>query len=136
LNLDDDVDDVVYNNQQLYEFPTVPAQFSLDIYQPFTEYLLSKFEDEEEINHNRQKELDYVFSLGIEKAKKEFEFEMYPILFEGKKPRADVMDKLVRIAKEFQSTPGYPLIKSLTITGIINRLSGSNESIRFHKHKW
>ncbi len=124
MKLDDDDD---ANNQQLYEFPTVPAQFSLDIYEPFNAYLQSKYVDQEEISHNRQEELDYVFSLGIEKAKKEFEFEKYPILFEGKKPRGDEMNKLVRIAKEFKSYPGYPIIKSMSIANIVNRIIDSSD---------
>ena len=135
MNIDDDVD--VANNQQLYEFPTIPAQFSLDIYKQFTEYLVSKYEDDiEKTNHNRQKELDYVYSLGTEKAKKESEFERYPILFEGKPPRADVMKKLVTIAKEFQSYPDYPIIKSMTITNIIDRVMDSKDKRtkrKYHK---
>jgi hypothetical protein len=135
LNLDnDDVD--VANNQQLCEFPTVPAQFSLDIYQPFTAYLQSKYGDEEEINLNRQEELDYVLSLGIEKAKEKLQFKMYPILFEDKKPRQDVMDKLVSIAKEFKSHPEYPIIKSMSITNIIDRVMDSKDKRtkrKYHK---
>jgi len=134
LNLDnDDVD--VANNQQLYEFPTVPAQFSLDVYEPFNAYLQSKYVDQEEINHNRRKELDYVFSLGIEKAKKEFEFEMYPLLFEDKKPRQDVMDKLVSIAKEFKSHPEYPIIKSMRITNIIKKITEGNDKRTRQKYQ-
>jgi len=135
-NLHQNNDDDVVVNQNLYEFSTIPAQFSLDIYQPFTAYLQSKYGDEKEINHNRQEELDYVFSLGIEKAKKEFEFERYPILFEGKKPRADEMNKLVRIAKEFKSYPGYPIIKSMSIANIINRIIESRDKCNRTRKKY
>jgi len=137
MNLDDnDVDDVVNNNQQLCEFPTIPTQVSLDTHQRFSEYLQSKYGDEKDIFLNKHKELDYVFTLGIEKAKEKLQFEIYPLLFEGKPPRADVMKKLVTIAKEFQSYPDYPIIKSMTITNIIDRVMDSKDKRtkrKYHK---
>lgn len=124
---EDDVDDVVRKNQQLIQSPKIPAEFTLDVYKPFSDYLKLKYGEyeDEEANRNRQKELDYVFSLGVEKAKEKLEFEIYPILFEEKKPRKDVMIKLIKIAKEFQSNPEYPKIKSMNITKAINKIMGS-----------
>ena len=133
---DNDVDDVATNNQLLIESPTIPAQFTIDVYKPFSDYLKLKYgENEDEINNNRQKETDYVFSIGIGKAKEKLEFDMYPILFEGKKPREDVMNKLVSIAKEFQSYPEYPIIKSMTITNIIDRILDSKDKRTKKKYR-
>jgi len=125
---DNDLDDVATNNQLLIESPTIPAQFTIDVYKPFSDYLKLKYgENEDEINNNRQKETDYIFSLGIVKAKEKLEFDMYPILFKGKKPRGDVMNRLVSIAKEFQSYPEYPIIKSMSITNTIDRILDSKD---------
>ena len=125
---EDDVDDVVRHNQQLIQSPIIPAQFTIDVYKPFSDYLKLKYrENEDEINNNKQKELDYVLSIGIEKAKEKLEFEMYPILFEGKKPREDVMNKLVRIAKEFLTHTDYPILKSMAITNTINKILDSKD---------
>ena len=125
---EDDVDDVVRHNQQLIQSPIIPAQFTIDVYKPFSDYLKLKYrENEDEINNNKQKELDYVLSIGIEKAKEELKFEMYPILFEGKKPREDVMNKLVRIAKEFLTHTDYPILKSMAITNTINKILDSKD---------
>ena len=132
----DDVDDVVNNNQQLIQSPTVPAQFTVEAYDPFTDYLGLKYSTYEESENNKQKELDYVFRIGIEKAKEKLEFEMYPILFEGKKPREDVMNKLVRIAKEFQSHRDYPILKSMAITNTVNKILDSKDKRtkkKYHK---
>ena len=134
---EDDVDDVVRHNQQLIQSPIIPAQFTIDVYKPFSDYLKLKYrENEDEINNNKQKELDYVLSIGIEKAKEELKFEMYPILFEGKKPREDVMNKLVRIAKEFLSHTDYPILKSMAITNTINKILDSKDKRtkkKYHK---
>jgi len=125
---DNDLDDVATNNQLLIESPTIPAQFTIDVYKPFSDYLKLKYgENEDEINNNRQKETDYIFSIGIVKAKEKLEFDMYPILFEGKKPREDVMNKLVSIAKEFQSHTGYPILKSMAITNTVNKILDSKD---------
>ena len=125
---DNDVDDVATNNQLLIQSPTIPAQFTIDVYKPFSDYLKLKYgENEDEINNNRQKETDYIFSLGIVKAKEKLEFDMYPILFEGKKPREDVMNKLVSIAKEFQSHTSYPILKSMAITNTVNKILDSKD---------
>ena len=125
---EDDVDDVARHNQQLIQSPIIPAQFTIDVYKPFSDYLKLKYrENEDEINNNKQKELDYVLSIGIEKAKEELKFEMYPILFEGKKPREDVMNKLVRIAKEFLTHTDYPILKSMAITNTINKILDSKD---------
>jgi len=134
---DNDVDDVATSNQLLIQSSLLLAQFTLDVYKPFSDYLKLKYtENEEEINLNRQKELDYVFRIGIEKAKEKLEFEMYPILFEGKKPREDVMNKLVRIAKDFQSHPAYPILKSMAITNTVNKILDSKDKRtkkKYHK---
>ena len=133
---DNDVDDVATNNQLLFQSPTIPAQFTIDVYEPFSDYLGLKYSTYEESENNKQKELDYVFRIGIEKAKEKLEFEMYPILFEGKKPREDVMNKLVRIAKEFQSNPGYPILKSMAITNTVNKILDSKDKRtkkKYHK---
>jgi len=125
---DNDVDDVASNNQLLIQSPMIPAQFTIDVYKPFSDYLGLKYsENEDEINHNKQKELDYVLSIGTVKAKEKYEFEKYPILFEGKKPREDVMNKLVSIAKEFQSHTGYPILKSMAITNTVNKILDSKD---------
>ena len=136
MNKENDVEVVAINNQQLYESPKISTQFALDTYRSFSDYLNSKYVDEENKNLNKQKELDYVFSIGIDKAKKEWEFERYPILFEGKPPRKDVMNKLVRIAEEFKSYPGYPIIKSMSVTNIINKIIDAKDKRtrgKYHK---
>ena len=125
----DDVDDVACQNHHL---PKLPAQLTLEVYRPFSEYLKSKYGDSEElINHNRQSELDLVFSLGIEKAKRELES---PILFEGKKPRKDVMFTLGVIANTFQSFSTYPKIKSRVITNTIKKLLNSKDNRTVQKY--
>jgi len=133
---DNDVDDVVINNQQLIQSPRIPTQFTLEVYEPFIDYLGLKYVENEEANHNKQKELDFVFTLGIEKAKEKLEYEIYPILFEGKKPRKDVMNKLVRIAKVFQSYTAYPILKSMAITNTVNKILDSKDKRtkeKYHK---
>jgi len=133
---EDDVDDVARHNQQLIQSPTIPAQFTIEVYEPFTDYLGLKYSTYEESNNNKQKELDYVFRIGIEKANEKLQFEMYPILFEGKKPRKDVMNKLVRIAKEFQSYSVYPILKSMAITNTIDKILDSKDKRtkkKYHK---
>jgi len=131
------VDDVARNNHQLIQSPTIPAQFTLDIYKPFSDYLKLKYrENEDEVNLNRQKEVDYVFSIGIVKAKEKLEFDMYPILFEGKKPREDVMCNLIKISKGFLSHPEYPILKSMAITNTVNKIMGSKDKRtkkKYHK---
>jgi len=136
---DNDVDDVASNNQQLYQSSMIPARFTIDVYKPFSDYLKLKYgedRDAEDVILNKQKEFDYVFTLGTEQAVKRLNFEIYPILFEGKPPRKDVMDKLIKIAKEFQSTPGYPIIKSMSITNIVDRIMNSKDKRtkkKYHK---
>jgi len=134
---EDDVDDVARHNQQLIQSPMIPAQFTIDVYKPFSDYLKLKYRgNEDEINNNKQKEIDYVLSLGTVKAKEKLEFEMYPILFEGKKPREDVMNKLVRIAKEFQSYSVYPILKAMAITNTIDKILDSKDKRtkkKYHK---
>jgi len=117
----DDVDDVATHNQQLAESPRIPAQFTMDVYEQFTDYLELKYLTYGESDHNKQKELDYVFSLGIEKAKEKLECS---ILFEEKKPRRDVLENLGKIACAFSADPKYPKIKSMAITKTINKVMG------------
>ena len=57
---------VATHNQQLFQSPKVPAQFTIDVYKPFSDYLKLKYYENEDVIHiNKQKELDYIFSLGI-----------------------------------------------------------------------
>ena len=119
---ENEVDDVATHNQQLVESPKVPAQFTIDVYKSFSDYLELKYGEYEIINHNRQKELDYVLSIGTENAKEKLKFERYPILFEGKKPRIDVLENLGKIACAFSADPKYPEIKSMTVTTTINKI--------------
>ena len=126
-DVDNDDDDVARNNKQLIKPPKIPAEFTYYVYKPFSDYQTLKYGEyeDEKANRNRQKDLDYVFSLGVEKAKEKLEFEIYPILWDGHKPRKDVLIKLVRIVKEFQSYPEYPKIKSMNVTKTINKIIDS-----------
>ena len=123
-------------NTKFYDILEISPQATDDDITKAYRKLARQWHPDSPKNHNRQEELDYVFSLGIEKAKKEFEFERYPILFEGKKPRADEMNKLVRIAKEFKSYTGYPIIKSMSIANIVNRIIESSDKCNRTRKKY
>lgn len=135
MKQDNDVDDVAIINKQLIQSPRIPAQFTLHVYKPFSEYLKLKYgEDEEVINHHRQEELDYVFSIGIKKTKNELD---HPILFKEKKPRKDELYRLGKIASDLKLFSGYPKIKSMNITKTINRVMNSKDSRTKTKyHQW
>jgi len=118
LNLEDDDVDVANGNQQLLQ-KKVEIELSYPTYQRIKDYLNKKYPNSNLYYEDKLHEIDYLFSLGLEQAKKEFEC---PILFEERIPRKDRMEKLGKIALEFTLHPNYPKIKSLAIVNIINKI--------------
>lgn len=113
-------DDVVVANQTSIQ--TMTIEIGVKTVCKFRKYLLTKYHDDEEsITKNRLNEFEDVLSLGIERAKKELE---YPILFEEKNPRKDVMVNLGKIANELLKSPEYPKIRAVTLQPIINKIMG------------
>jgi len=118
---DDDV--VVMQKQQLLQHKT-SVEVSYPIYQRINNYISKKYphsENTENWGELKAKEIDYIFSLGVERAEQELECS---ILFEEKKPRRDVLVNLGKIACVFKVNPEYPKIKSMTITKTINTILG------------
>lgn len=123
MNSKDDVDVVVTQNQHpLQQMKKTTVEVSHPIYQRINSYISKKYPTSKYLGDTIAKEIDYIFSLGVEKAEKELECLL---LFEEKKPRMDVLENLGKIANELQSNPDYPKIKSMTITKTINKILGS-----------
>ena len=119
---DDEV--VVMQKQQLLQHKT-SVEGSYPIYQRINNYISKKYphsENTENWGELKAKEIDYIFSLGVERAEQELECS---ILFEEKKPRRDVLVNLGKIACVFKVNSEYPKIKSMAITKTINKIMGS-----------
>lgn len=126
-------DDVVNNNQQLIPPKRkTTVEVSYPIYQKINSYVSKKYPNSIYLGEQKAKEIDHIFYLGIEQAEKELEC---PILFEEKKPRRDVLERLGKIAHEFMSHPQYPEIPPMVVTKVINSVIGSKDNRTKEKYK-
>jgi len=113
-------DDVVANqSRQLLEKTSVKVSYP--IYQKINNYISKKYPYSKFLGEEKVKEIDHIFSLGIDQAEKELE---NLILFEEKKPRKDRMINLGKIANEFLKSPIYPDIRAVTLQQTINKVIG------------
>jgi len=120
---DDDV--IVNQNQQLLQQKTkTTVEVSYPIYQKICDYISKKYPNTEELGDEKAKEIDNIFSVGIDKLEKELECIL---LFEEKNPRKDVLINLGKIANEFLSNPDYPKINAMSNTKTINKIMGSKD---------
>jgi len=114
-------DDVVVANLQ------TSVDLSYDIYQQINDYLKIKYNDEEEIYQNRNKEIQLVFQLGLIQAKQNLSSNNSSLLHKERKPRKDVWVKLGRIAKNLLDCHSYPKINGITLKHIINQVLGDGD---------
>lgn len=118
---ENDVDDVA---QEIVTHVKLP----LELYKQFSDYLEIKFnKNEESINNQEQKELKYVFNLGLIQAKNNLASNTSPLLHKEKKPRADVWLNLGRIAYGFLQCQTYPIIKAAYLSAILNKALGNKD---------
>ena len=103
------------------------VRLPLKLYKQFSSYLAIKFsKNEEAINNQEQKELAYVFSLGLIHAKNNLS-NTSPLLHKEKIPRADVWQNLGRIAYEFLQIHTYPIIVASSLSAILNKALGNKD---------
>ena len=114
-------DDDVVANQNLQILEKTSVNVSYPIYQKINSYISKKYPNSKYLGEQKAKEIDHIFSLGIEQAEKELECS---ILFEEKKPRKDVLQNLGKLAQEFLLLPDYPNIKAMAVTKTINKVIG------------
>lgn len=107
---------------------TTHVKLSLGVYKQFSDYLELKFnKNEQAINNQEQKELEYIFNLGLIQAKNNLSTNTSPLLHKEKKPRADVWQNLGRIAYEFLQIHTYPVIDAALLPAILNRALGNKD---------
>ena len=124
-------DEVVANqSQQLLEKTSV--EVSYPIYQKIENYISKKHPDSKFLGEQKAKEIDHIFSLGIDQAEKELECT---ILFEEKNPRKDVLVNLGKIANEFLKTSTYPKIRAVTLRPTINKIMGFRDKRTKEKYQ-
>jgi len=117
---DDDV--VVNQNQHLLQQKTkTSVEVSYPIYQKINSYISKKYPNSKYLGDEKAKEIDHIFSLGVDKAEKELECS---ILFEENKPRSDVLENLGKMAHEFLIHHQYPTIQPMVVTKVINKVIG------------
>ncbi len=129
--MNNDDDDVVNQKQQLSKKKT-SVDVSYLLYRKIDSYLFKKYFDTNLSYEEKLKEIDYIFSLGLEKAERDLGC---PILFEEKKPRKDVLINLGKMAYEFLIHPQYPIIQSMVVTKTINRIMDSRDNRTKEKYK-
>ena len=104
-------------------------KLTLGLYKQFSDYLSLKFnKNEEAINNQEQKELEYIFTLGLIEVQKNLASNTSPLLHKEKRPRADVWCNLGKIAYEFLQINTYPIIISTFLTTILNKALGNKDS--------
>ena len=114
-------DDEVVANQSRQLLEKTSVQVSYPIYQKINNYISKKYPNSKFLGEEKTKEIDHIFSLGIDQAEKELECV---ILFEEKNPRKDRMINLGKIAIEFLKSPIYPDIRAVTLQQTINKVIG------------
>ena len=92
------------------------------IYQEINKYILIKYNNEDLAKQNRNKEIDFIFHLGLIQAKQNLSSDSSSLLHKERKPRKDVWEKLGRIAKEFLDCTAYPKIPGGAISQILNKV--------------
>ena len=130
ININDDVVDVVVdkekrNNEELQTQCTIKHL----LFNEFKESLNQKFNhDDELVSKSLQKELDYVFFLGLQQYKKSYTTTSTSLLYNGKKPRKDVLRNLKKLSEFLYDYGKFPHFKKHDLFSIINDAFGQMDS--------
>jgi len=114
---DDDVV-VATKSQQLLQ-KTTSIDLDYYTYQKIYNFLNRKYPNQNLDSEAKLKEINYLFSIGLDRAERELECS---ILIGEKKPRKDEMIKLGRIAQVLRAHTDYPNIKAPYIRNVINKV--------------
>jgi len=129
-------DDDVVARQKLFSKNT-EIEIPYELYRQFQEYLDVKFhKNHNEIQINRQKEINDLFMFGLHRLKKDLTESMTSIiLHKGKPPKEDVLRKYGKIASEFLKCYSYPNIHSSELYPILNNALGDCDKRVFKDYR-
>ena len=113
----DDDDVVASQSRQILQKTSVMVSYP--IYQKINRLVSKLYPNSKYLGERKAKAIDHIFSLGVDQAEKELE---NPILFDERKPRADVMVNLGKIASELLKLSEYPTIRAVTLMPTINKV--------------
>jgi hypothetical protein len=114
-----DDEDVVENR------PSFTKQLDIDynLYLQFDDYLILKYNnDHDKIAENIQMEIQNIFKNGINVCRQQLSSSETNLLFRGRIPRKDVLQKLGKIASLMFKTEHYPYIKNLELIQILKKI--------------
>ena len=126
----DDV--VVVLDKPLLTYIQIPLELNKKLY----EYLSLKYcKNEDEIRKNESEEIANVIAIGLIHAKNSFSKKESTLLHKGKKPRADVWERLGSVAAEFLKCYTYPKIPGGNLIELLNKALGGIDHRVFKDYK-
>lgn len=134
INFNDDVVvdvvvDVVEKEKRNNEELQTQCMIKHLLFNEFKEFLNQKFNhDDEIISKNLQKELDYVFFLGLQQYKKSNTTSSTSLLYNGKKLRRDVLRNLKKLSEFLYDYEKFPHFRKNDLISIVNDAFGQIDS--------
>jgi len=129
ININDDVVDVIDKEKRNNKELQTQCMINHLLFNEFKEFLNKKFKhDDEMISKNLQKELDYIFFLGLQQYKISHTTSSTSLLYNGKKPRRDVLTNLKKLSEFLYDYEKFPHFRKHDLFSIINDAFGQIDS--------
>ncbi len=115
---------------------TTSDYLSEPVYAQFEEFLNLKYPDELLTEEEKLDKFWNIFLIGLRKAR---EFQRIKqscnLLFNDKRPRADMVQKLGHILFELQKIPSYPIVPPLRLRAAIKKIIISRDKRYMNKYQ-